>query len=108
MGVKIVVPFPYPDMEMQAISTAAQLRAICEGGTVGLIEPTEQLLLGKTARPDYFSDQRTLSHKGVRLVAIFYSTGAACRSQTCQAAKSKRVPRRRRDEESRTSFTHLL
>uniref|UniRef100_A0A914WVS2 Uncharacterized protein n=1 Tax=Plectus sambesii TaxID=2011161 RepID=A0A914WVS2_9BILA len=97
MGVKIVAPFPYPGMEMQAISVAAQLRAICEGGTVGLIEPTEQLLLGKTAWPDYFSDQRTLSHKGVHLVAIFLldQSGVpltnlpSCKIET-SAAKTKR------------------
>jgi hypothetical protein len=67
----VVAPLPYPGLEMPAVRAAAFLRSECGSGHVQLLEPTEQFLMGKHARPSLFSDRRSLSAKGIRLFAVY-------------------------------------
>uniref|UniRef100_A0A914W7Z9 Uncharacterized protein n=1 Tax=Plectus sambesii TaxID=2011161 RepID=A0A914W7Z9_9BILA len=71
MPVQIIAPLPYPGVEAHAIAAAEQLRAECSSSTVTLLEPTEQFLVGRTARASLFSDGHTLSMKGMQQLATF-------------------------------------
>jgi hypothetical protein len=71
MSTVLVAPIPYPGLEMPAVRAAAFLRSVCSPGHVALLEPTEQFLAGKFARPSLFADHRSLSAEGIRLLAVF-------------------------------------
>uniref|UniRef100_A0A914V1V2 Uncharacterized protein n=1 Tax=Plectus sambesii TaxID=2011161 RepID=A0A914V1V2_9BILA len=70
-AVKVVAPIPYPGLEVAAIQAAECLRAECKLSTVALLEPTEQFLIGRTARASLFNDAYSLSMKGLRHIATF-------------------------------------
>lgn len=71
MPILIVAPLPYPGLEMPAVRAAAFLRSECGSGHVRLLEPTEQFLIGKHTRPSLYTDRRSLSAEGTRLLAVF-------------------------------------
>uniref|UniRef100_A0A914VLD0 Uncharacterized protein n=1 Tax=Plectus sambesii TaxID=2011161 RepID=A0A914VLD0_9BILA len=65
-NIKIVAPLPYPGMETPALKAGAILHAECRRYQLTLMEPTEQFLVGKTARPELFYNARSLSPQGTR------------------------------------------